>query len=248
MTLSLHKVSAIIEMKLKAIIFNKNLVMMPIFSILMTVVYRFLYASILKDNESADTLMGLVLNLGLMLNIVMTGLVVTSSALAEEKEKHTLRTLMTSSVNGLEFFFGSIIPPLGLIIVVNMMLPFLSGISLEVINFPVYFLITTVASITSCVLGMIIGIFAKNQMSANTISTPVMMVLVFIPMFASFSEGLARVSGFLYTGVLTEMITCYSNHQEFELNAPNMTVLFGQIIAAFILFIVIYKRNGYETD
>jgi len=235
-------------MKFKAIISNKNLIMMPIFSIAITVIYRFLYTSLLKDNSSADMMMGIVLNLGLMMNIVMTGMTVTSSALAEGKEKHTLRTLMTSSVNGLEFFLGSTIPPLIMIIIVNMILPFLSGISLEVFNYPIYFLITTVASITSCVLGMVTGIYAKNQMSASTISSPIMMIFVFIPTFASLNDGIARVSRFLYTGVISEMITSYSNHQEAPLNALNVAVLFGQIIAAAILFMVVYKRNGYETD
>ena len=37
------------------------------------------------------------------MNTSMTGIYCVAASLAEEKEKHTLRTLMTSSVNGLEF-------------------------------------------------------------------------------------------------------------------------------------------------
>ena len=51
----------------------------------------------------------------------MTGIYCVAASLAEEKEKHTLRTLMTSSVNGLEFFIGSLLPALLLLMIVNVL-------------------------------------------------------------------------------------------------------------------------------
>ena len=67
---------------------------------------KILYRSIADGKINMD---GYALSLGVLMNISMS-VYCTAAALAEEKEKNTLRTLMTSSVNGLEFFLGSIIP------------------------------------------------------------------------------------------------------------------------------------------
>ena len=64
------------------------------------------------------------------MNTSMTGIYCVAASLAEEKEKHTLRTLMTSSVNGLEFFIGSLLPALLLLMIVNVLCVFLAGVSL----------------------------------------------------------------------------------------------------------------------
>ena len=62
---------------------------------------------------------------GVLMNICMTGIYCVAALLAEEKKKHTLRTLMTSSVNGLEFSIGSLLPSLALLIIVNVLCVFL---------------------------------------------------------------------------------------------------------------------------
>ena len=100
-----RKLSAVTEMKMRTLM-SKNFIIMPIFSLGFTFLMKILYRSIAAGKI---TMAGYALSLGVLMNISMS-VNCTAAALAEEKEKITLRTLMTSSVNGLEFFLGSIIP------------------------------------------------------------------------------------------------------------------------------------------
>ena len=202
----------------------------------------------MDGKELPAQLLATVLNLGLTMNITMTGTFVTSAALAEEKEKHTLRMLMTSSVNGIEFFLGSIIPPFIEIMILNIALIPISGISLASIPLGMYLLATALASITSCILGMLLGIYAKNQMSASTLTTPVILVFMLIPSFSAFIPSLGKISKFLYTGVVSEMVYSYAAGTAFTMKALHMIVLVGEILLAFVLFLVCYKKNGYEKE
>jgi len=244
---SLHKFAAITQLKFKSM-FNKNLIAMPIMAIGMTILLRFLYSSILDGEKMPDFLLGMALSLGLMFSVTMTGMLVTSTVLAEEKEKYTLRTLMTSSVTSLEFFFGSIIPPFVTIMVVNIVLIPVSGLTLSFSEILSYLLITAIGSITSCIIGMIIGIFAKDQMSAGTFTTPVMLIFAMIPVFASMVSDLDNISRFLYTGVITDMVNAFAGGESYTLEPLSAAVLVGTILIAIGLFVIIYKRNGYETD
>ena len=96
----LRKLAAIMEVKGKAL-FSKNFIIMPIFSLGFTFLMKLVYRAV---TEGAFDLSAYALSLGVLMNILMEGVYCTAAALAEEKEKNTLRTLRTSSVNGLEFF------------------------------------------------------------------------------------------------------------------------------------------------
>ena len=65
---------------------------------------------------------------------------------------------------------------------------------------------TVLASLISCLVGMVLGIFAKNQVSAGTVITPVLMVFMLIPMFADMIESLEEISRFIFTGIVMDMM------------------------------------------
>ena len=79
---------------------------------------------------------------------------------------------MTSSVNGLEFFLGSIIPVIILSTAVNVLCVFIVQLTLSGSQWGAYLIITTVCTFIASVVGMIFGIYAKTQVSASTITTP----------------------------------------------------------------------------
>lgn len=245
MNISMRKVLAITEVKGKSL-FSKNFIIMPVFTIGMVAVMRVVFTSMSDGEEVTTFMMNYLLNFGLVFNIGLLGIYVTSAALAEEKEKHTLRTLMTSSVNGLEFFIGSIVPIFILMMAINMLLLPVSGLSFSDVPLLMYIFVTTIASLTSCIIGMILGIFAKNQVSANTITTPVLLVFTFIPTFASFMESLEGISKFLFTGVISEMVNAICVQSTFTLTLFQVIVLCGEILVAILVFLYFYKQNGYE--
>ena len=85
-------------------------------------------------------------------------------------------------------------------------------------------------------------------MNANLISYPLVIVFMMIPMFGSLSEKLHHISGFLFTGVLTEMASGFAEGMLYTLKPLDIAVLIGELIISILVFLVLYRRNGYEKD
>ncbi|WP_418555871.1 ABC transporter permease [Longibaculum muris] len=242
-SISMRKLMAISEVKGKAL-FSKNFIIMPIFSIGFAFVMKLVYGSMAGDE--AGNLSGYVLSIGVVMNICMSGIYCVAASLAEEKEKNTLRTLMTSSVNGLEFFLGSLIPVIGMMIVVNVILVFVTQMSLTAMQWFIYLLISTLASITGGIVGMIFGIFAKNQVSASTMTTPALLVLMMIPMFSGFNEVVEKISQCLFTGIVMDVIGDFTGGIA-SIDIVSLMILIVEIIASILIFLYLYKKNGFEA-
>ena len=189
-----------------------------------------------------------VLSMGLVMNLGMTGIYCPCLLLAEEKEKNTLRVLMTSSVNGLEFFLGSILPVFIVTAIINFLLMPISGYMISGSDLAVFALVSILSSLTSCIIGMLLGIFAKNQVSAGTIITPVVLIFMLIPMFANMIEELSKISRFLFTGILMDMIADISTGAKEIIKPESIVILIAEVIISIALFIIFYRKNGFEKD
>ena len=113
---------------------------------------------------------------------------------------------------------------------------------------PLYFFISAIASLISCVIGMIVGICAKNQVGASLISYPLMIVLMMVPVFGNLSGALEKISAFLFTGVVTEMAECIGRGEAYAIKPLDVAVLLGELVISVLLFLVFYRKNGYEKD
>ena len=127
----LRKIKAVLSLKTKMLLGNTAAITGPLMAIAITIAMRFLYGSLTSDPADASQLYGLALSLGMAMNIGMGAVMMTALPLAEDKEKHTLRTLMTSSVNGSQFFIGSIVPPFIITVITNFIIVLVSGADLS---------------------------------------------------------------------------------------------------------------------
>lgn len=249
MTFSMRRLKAIVKLKFKMVLSNLSVMTGPLMTIGMVVLYKAVYTQVATgDAEQLSGMLNFVLTMGLMMNIAMGGMMLTCTPLAEEKEKNTLRSLMTSSISGAEYFIGSLIPPVFIMVVTNIAIVFISGVNLSNFSWPIYLIFTTIASLASCVLGMLIAMFSPNQMAANTYLMPFALGLMFVPILADITPTMSKISSFLYTGVLTEMLAIFSSGQKYVVSMTHITVLMGQLFLIFGLFVFFYKRNGYEQD
>lgn len=237
----LRKLAAITEVKGKAL-FSKNFIIMPIFSLGFTFLMKVVYGAV---TEGAFDMSAYALALGVLMNILMEGVYCTAATLAEEKEKNTLRTLMTSSVNGLEFFLGSLIPVVLMSTVVNVLCTFIAGFDLGLSQWIPFLAITVACSAISAVIGMIFGIFAKTQVSASTITTPVLIIFMMIPMFSGFSETLEKISGLLFTGIIFNAIANIDNALPVT-DIKGVIVLAAEFLVSVAVFLALYRKNGFE--
>jgi len=220
---------------------------MPLFAVGFTFVMKLVYGAAAQDGIN-DMLKAMALSYGALMSITMTGIYCVSAALAEEKEKHTLRVLMTSSVNGLEFFLGSLIPVVGMILVTNVIIVPVAGVSMNGTEWAVYLGISCLAAVTSAVIGMIFGIFAKNQVTASTVTTPALLILMMVPMFSGLNKTMEKVAEFLFTGVMQQTVLKIAEKNTQLVSAASIVVMVVEILAAVICFLLIYQKNGYDAD
>lgn len=241
-----NKLGAVMEMKLKAL-FSKNFIIMPLFAVGFTFIMKLVYGAAAQGGIN-DMLKAMALSYGALMSITMTGIYCVSATLAEEKEKHTLRVLMTSSVNGLEFFLGSLIPVVGMILVTNVILVPVAGLSMNGTEWMVYLGISGLAAVTSAVIGMIFGIFAKNQVTASTATTPALLIFMMVPMFSGLNKTMEKIAEFLFTGVMQQTVLKIAQKDAQPVSAASIVVMVVEILAAVICFLLIYQKNGYDAD
>lgn len=245
-TIHLNKVLAIAQVKTKAFM-GKNCIIMPIFALGFTILMKILYSQ-MGTSSSPEELNAYILGMGLVMNIGMMGIYCPCLLLAEEKEKKTLRVLMTSSVNGLEFFLGSILPVFIATVILNFVLMPISGFIISGSNLITFTIVSVIASLISCIIGMILGIFAKNQVSAGTIMTPILMIFIFIPIFSELISVLANISKLMFTGILMEMTMNMAANTDQVLNVGSIAIMLVEVVLSVIVFLFFYKKNGFEKD
>ncbi len=244
---NINKLTAVARIKWICISRNTAIMVGPVITVAMVLAYKVIYG-MNTDGELSPILAGMLLSLGISMNICMDGFLMVGTAIAEEKEKHTLRVLMTSSITGVQYFIGSILFPFALTVGVNFVVLAVSGVSIGQASIVAFLLLSAAASLISCVIGMVVGICAKNQMNANLIAYPLMLVFMMVPMFGNFSERLHKLSGFLFTGVLTEMAYGFANGEPYMAKPLDIAVLVGELVISVLVFLILYKRNGFEKD
>lgn len=121
-------------MELRGLLKNTSALIGPLMALGMTLLLKYFYSSMTESPEELEMALAMALNFGLSMNIGMGAIMMSALSLAEEKEKNTLRSLMTSSVNSKQFLVGSLIPPLVITFIINYLLLFLSGLDLQSIS------------------------------------------------------------------------------------------------------------------
>lgn len=161
------------------------------------------------------------------------------SIIAEEREKGTLRALRMANVSSGQYLIG-----IGSCLFVESLFgvaifSVLGGFAGE--ELVQYIGIAASGVLTSLLIGATLGLVAKNQMSATSISAPVSIILSFVPTMATMNEELAIVSKFLYTEQLNNLLRDIGNGPF----TKECVVIIGSNIAIFCLaFALIYRKKA----
>lgn len=245
MSFSMQKFTAIFQMKLSAILKNRTIIVAP----LMSLGFVILMGAIMPHTPSEEMGMtggGFLLGFGLSFNIIMGGIMMSSYPLAEEKEKKTLRVLMTSSVTNLEFFLASLLPSLLIMTLVNMLLIPAAKVSFSDIPLVTYLLMTTICGTISLIIGFIIGLSAKDQMQAGIAGMPIMLILTMLPNFVVFNQTISSIASFTYPGVLNKFVQSALMGIPYEWNLKDTLVLLTWLVVSTVIFMYTYKKNGLD--
>ncbi len=172
----------------------------------------------------------------------MAPLTCMSAIIAEEKEKNTLRVLLMSNVKPAEYLVGVgsyvfVMCSAGMAV-----FAVVGGYSgTELVRF---IAAMSAGIILSELTGAVIGIFSRNQMTATSISVPVMMLLAFLPMLSMFNDTIKSVAQVTYSQQISELINGIGDS---GIQTESLIVIAVNFVLAVILFTVAYKRKGLET-
>lgn len=169
----------------------------------------------------------------------MAPLITTAGAIAEDRERKSLRFLVMAGVRQHEYLMGVGGFVLLVCAVVSVFFGLIGGFgAADLIKF---ILILIFGSATSVLLGAAIGIFSKNQQMATAISVPVFMVFAFCPMIAQFNETVAAIANILYT----QQINTIVNDISLSAVKPALIIL-ANFVVFMALFALAYKKKGLK--
>lgn len=173
--------------------------------------------------------------------IGMVPLSCMSAIISEEKEKNTLRVLMMSSVRPWQYLVS-----VGAYIFIMCMI----GISVFAAlagyrggELAIFIFCTAFGIILSELTGAAIGIFSKNQMTATSLTLPVMMIFSFSPMLSMFNETVRKIAGITYLQQISNIINGIGTS---EISAKSIVIIAVNFALGLVLFAAAYRKKGLE--
>lgn len=231
----LRRITAIFEKQVKDTLKNKTVliqfIMFPVLTVIM--------ASAIDLGDMPENFF---VNLFATMYVGMAPLTSMASIMSEEKEKNTLRMLLMSNVNAFEYLIG-----VGLYIAILCTAGSCIIASQGHFNgkeFTTFVGIMLIGILISTVIGAVIGIVSKNQMSANSLSVPLMMIFAFLPMIASFNESVGKVSKFIYSQQINDLIEEVGGKAA---SRESLIILGVNIAIVVITFVIIFHKKGLKA-
>lgn len=172
----------------------------------------------------------------------MAPLTCAASVISEEKETGTLGMLLLSDVKAWEYLIG-----IGTYIFMACMAgAFCFAITGEYKGwrFGMFLLVLAAGILISMLVGAVIGLVCKSQMSATSITVPVMMLFAFLPMISMFNEKVREISRFVYSWQIQDLIGKLGEGKAVGnlIGTDSLSVLAGNLFIAVVLFACAYKK------
>lgn len=208
MNMALRKLGALIGKDTRDILKNPTMVISFILPVAFIALYRLLLgdaaASInAEGGEAATFLHYFVLLTALCTSIGLVGSMTLVYGIAEEKEKHTLRTLMLANVSA-----GHIALAKGLVSLAAIMV--VAGACFAAAGTPLallapYLALCALGSVPVILLSLVLGMASRDQMTAGLYSMPIVIVAV-APIMGVYDDTVGTVVGFLPTGGIAKLL------------------------------------------
>ena len=150
--MNLHKIWTISKFKIYQIVVNMQILPILLMGMIMPVAMNFILP---RTDEFAQGNVRsiMIISMGFIFIAGMGSAMTGMMSLVEEKEKKTLRVLMTSTVTSLEFLLATLLPTVVLLLLLSYLLIPLSGMSFSDLSLLKY----GIVSLSTIVSGSIIG-------------------------------------------------------------------------------------------
>jgi len=107
-----------------------------------------------------------------------------------------------------------------------------------------YMCVIMLGLVISIILGAAIGVLAKDQMAATSLSVPVMCLFTFLPMMAQFNDTIDKVAKFLYTQQLYLALTDINN---VKIGTEGLIIIAANAIIILAFFVLAFRKEGLKN-
>ena len=208
-----NKLKGMIWLRGQAILANKSILLQVLMPVFFVFLYKFIFSLNGAGKElGADRLAILLMNISLPFSLAMSVGTPIIIILAEEREKHNLQSLRLAGVTAGQYILSALIWPAIIGIFYIVVTPILIGAKLsnQVFSYGLVLLLTLLVLIF---FFLMVGLFCKNQVMAQSLSVPAMLLVAFIPMFSNMNEDLFKVLRYSFLGLFTIFMKDWSNFQ-----------------------------------
>lgn len=213
---------------------NKLIILMIFMYPVLTYVFYFA----LNDTKEAINMM---IPIFITMHIIMAPIICMSSIISEEKEKNTLKVLFFADVKGYEYLLGVGIVLLGVLAI--SIIPYFFIIKFTTSEIGIFYFFSIIGFISSLLLGAVIGISAKSQMSVGTISSPLSMIIGLLPMVSIFNSNINKFSKVIYSKRIYDVVYNFLLTEDIQLKSDVVVCLLNMTLFVLI-FCIVYKRMG----
>ena len=176
------------------------------------------------------------------------GMVCTMTVLygiAEEKEKHTLRTLMLANVGASQVVASKAVVALVASTVVNAVCFFVAGGEPGMLG--AYLALGVVGSLPVILFSLVLGLASRDQMTAGVYSVPVLLVAL-VPMFGMANETIEKASHWLPTGGVYDLIGLAMDGRLLSQDAlAPLGVTLAWIVVGAVVFAALFKKLARDN-
>ena len=214
-----HHIKAVMYKQFCDTLKNKLLLLL----IFMYPVLAYIFYFLLKDTQEA---VNIVIPIFITMHIIMAPIVCMSSIISEEKEKNTIKVLLFSGIRSYEYLLG-----------VAGVLKFDTEQTL------LFFYFIILGFVCSMLLGSVIGIMSKNQMSVGTISSPLSMFIGLLPMASIFNDSVDKASKILYSKRIYDVVYSFMGEMKTDIGIDT-GVCVANMAVLILVFCFVYTKSG----
>ena len=208
-----NKLKGMIWLRGQVTLANKSILLQVLMPVFFVFLYKFIFSLNGAGQElGADRLATLLMNISLPFSLALAVGTPIIIILAEEREKHNLQSLRLAGVTAGQYILSALIWPAIIGIFYIFITPILAGAKLsnQVFSYGLVLLLTLLVLIF---FFLMVGLFCKNQVMAQSLSVPAMLLVAFIPMFSNMNEDLFKVLRYSFLGLFTIFMKDWSNFQ-----------------------------------
>ena len=244
MEATLRKTGALLGKDLKDVVKNPTMLV----CCLLPVGFMLFYKNAVgggMEGEQAEAFSSMLVSWSLLFTATMVASMATLNAIAEEKEKRTLRTLMLANVSAEQMLASRGLVTLLAIALVDAACYLVIG--QPPAGLPAFLAIGMAGSVPIVLLSLLLGLVARDQMSAGVLSMPILIAGI-APMFAQMVDGLSDIAPYLPTGGMNELGLLLARGELLSPDAimPVATTLAWVAVAA-VAFALLYRRLARDN-